>query len=160
MSAMQIVMLVMVTALLSSGLTLGLGWLVFRYWLQPRLEARLASLAEQLEARVQAGAGAAGQELLEPVRAQVYGGVTDAATGLLPGIRAELTAGFRDAAAEMLPAFREEVRKGFTDALSAGDLLDRTAKKVVRTGSSLMESGLNLLRATRPDERGDSGESR
>lgn len=160
MSGTQVVMLVMATALLSSGLTLGLGWLAFRYRLQPRLEARLDILAEQLEARVKAGAGAAGQELLEPVRAQVYGGVEQAATALLPDIRAELTAGFRDAAAEALPAFREEVRKGFTDALSASDLLDRTAKKVVRTGSSLMESGLNLLRATRPDDRGDSGESR
>ncbi len=156
MSGMQFVMLVIATALLTAGLTLGLGWLAFRYWLQPRLEARLDILAEQLEMRVKAGAGAAGQDLLEPVRAQVYGGVAQAATELLPRIRAELTAGFQDAAAEALPAFRDEVRKGFTDALSAGDLLDRTAKKVVRTGSSLMESGLNLLRATRPDD----GESR
>ena len=116
----------------------------------------MAVLAETLEARVKAGVGAAGQDLLEPLRVQVYGGVEQAATELLPKIRAELTAGFQEAAAEALPAFREEVRKGFTDALSASDLLDRTAKKVVRTGSSLMESGLNLLRATRPDDRGDS----
>lgn len=159
MSGVQLVILVMATALAASLLTLGLGWLAVRRWLQPRLEARLESLAETLEARVKAGASAAGQDLLEPVRAQVYGGVEQAATELLPRIRAELTAGFREAAAAALPAFREEVRKGFTDALNASDLLDRTAKKVVRTGSSLVESGLNLLRATRPDERGD-GESR
>lgn len=67
-----------------------------------------------------------------------------------------MTAGVRTAAAETLPAFRDEVRKGFTDAigaLNAGELLDRTARKVVRTGSSLVETGLNLLRTTRPDDR-------
>ena len=156
MSGVQLVILVMATALAASLLTLGLGWLAIRRWLQPQFEARLAVLAETLEARVKAGASAAGQDLLEPLRVEVYSGVEQAATELLPKIRAELTAGFQAAAAEALPAFREEVRKGFTDALSASDLLDRTAKKVVRTGSSLMESGLNLLRATRPDDRGDS----
>lgn len=156
MSGVQLVILVMATALAASLLTLGLGWLAIRRWLQPQFEARLAVLAETLEARVKAGASAAGQDLLEPLRVEVYSGVEQAATELLPKIREELTAGFQAAAAEALPAFREEVRKGFTDALSASDLLDRTAKKVVRTGSSLMESGLNLLRATRPDDRGDS----
>ncbi len=156
MSGVQLVILVMATALAASLLTLGLGWLAIRRWLQPQFEARLAVLAETLEARVKAGASAAGQDLLAPLRVEVYSGVEQAATELLPKIRAELTAGFQEAAAEALPAFREEVRKGFTDALSASDLLDRTAKKVVRTGSSLMESGLNLLRATRPDDRGDS----
>jgi len=159
MSMGQLLVLVIATALLASLLTLVLGWLAFQRWLRPQLETRLAILAEGLEARVKAGAGAAGQDVLEPVRTQVRGGVEDAATTLLPNLRTELAAGFREAAAEMLPAFRDEVRKGFTDALSASDLLDRTAKKVVRTGSSLMESGFNLLRVTRPNDRGD-GDSR
>ena len=155
MSGVQVMLLIVATALLSSLVTLALGWLAFQHGIRPRLEARLTALAEQLEARVKAGAGAAGQDLLEPLRAQVRGGVEDAATDVLPKIRAELTAGFHDAAAESLPAFREEVRKGFTEALNAGELLDRTARTVVRTGSSLVESGLNLLRGARPDERGD-----
>ena len=155
MSGVQVMLLIVATALLSSLVTLALGWLAFQHGIRPQLEARLTALAEQLEARVKAGAGAAGQDLLEPLRAQVRGGVEDAATDVLPKIRAELTAGFHDAAAESLPAFREEVRKGFTEALNAGELLDRTARTVVRTGSSLVESGLNLLRGARPDERGD-----
>lgn len=155
MSGVQVMLLIVATALISSLVTLALGWLAFQHGIRPRLEARLTALAEQLEARVKAGAGAAGQELLEPLRAQVRSGVEDAATDVLPKIRAELTAGFRDAAAESLPAFREEVRKGFTEALNAGQLLDRTARTVVRTGSSLVESGLNLLRPTRPSERDD-----
>ena len=158
MSSAQVLLLIVATALISSVVTLALGWLAFQHGIRPRLEVRLTALAEQLEARVKAGAGAAGQDLLEPLRAQVRGGVEDAATDLLPKIRAELTAGFHDAAAESLPAFREEVRKGFADAiasLATSELLDRTARKVVRTGSSLVESGLNLLRPTRPSERGD-----
>jgi hypothetical protein len=156
MSAGQGLVLIVVAALVSSLCTLALGWVAFQRWVRPRLEARLVALAEVLEARVKAGASAAGQELLEPLRAQVRGGVEEAATELLPRMRAELTAGFREAAAESLPAFREEVRKGFAEAiasLATTELLDRTARKVVRTGSSLVESGLSLLRATRPNER-------
>jgi predicted RNA-binding Zn ribbon-like protein len=156
MNVGQGLVLMIVTALASSLCTLGLGLVVFQRWVRPRLEARLAVFAETLEARVKAGAGAAGQELLEPLRAQVRGGVEEAATELLPRIRAELTAGFQEAAAENLPAFREEVRKGFAEAitsLATTELLGRTAGKVVRTGSSLVESGLSLLRGARPNER-------
>lgn len=155
MSSGQWLLLIAVTALASSLCTLALGLVVFQRWVRPQLEARLEAFAGLLEARVKAGAGAAGQELLEPLRAQVHDGVEAAVIELLPKVRAELTAGFRDAAVGSLPAFREEVRKGFTDALNASELLDRTARKVVRTGSSLVESGLNLLRATRSADRGD-----
>lgn len=162
MNGAQLLILIVATAMASSLATLVLGWIVFGRWIRPGLETRLAEFAELLEARVKAGAGTAGQELLEPLRAQVRGGLEEAANGLLPQVRAELGAEFRSAAAESLPAFREEVRKGFTDAigaLDAGDLLDRTAKKVVRTGSSLVETGLGLLLAARPNDRDDRRES-
>jgi len=155
MSGGQWFMLVVTVALASSLATLALGWLAFQWWVRPQLEAQWAAFADLLEKRVKAGAGAAGQELLEPLRTQVRCGVEDAVTQLLPQVRGELTAGFREAALDSLPAFREEVRKGFTDALTglnAGDLLDRTARKVVRTGSSLVESGLSLLRP-RPEDQ-------
>lgn len=158
MSSGQVLILIIVTALASSLGTLALGLIVFQRWVQPRLEARLVVVAETLEARVKAGAGAAGQELLEPLRAQVRQGVEEAATELLPRVRAELTAGFREAAEESLPAFREEVRKGFAEAitsLATAELLGRTAGKVVRTGSSLVETGLSLLRGARPNEHDD-----
>lgn len=155
MSGGELLLLVCATALASSLATLGLGWLLFERWLLPVLESRLAAFADLLEARVKAGAGAAGQELLEPVRARVRAGVEDAAAGLLPQARADLAAGVRDAAADSLPAFREEVRKGFTEALSASALLDRTARGVARTGSSLVESGLSLLRPARPEDRAE-----
>ncbi|CDH44905.1 hypothetical protein [Candidatus Contendibacter odensensis] len=154
MNSTQLLIMIVVTALASSLCTLTLGLVVFQRWLRPRLETRLEAFAEVLEARVKAGAGAAGQELLEPLRTQVRGGLEDAASEWLPQARTELTAGLREAAVATLPAFREEVRKGFADAitsLATSELLDRTARKVVRTGSSLMESGLSLLRGTRPD---------
>jgi len=161
MSGIQLLGVIVGTALLSGLFTLALGWIAFRLWVQPRLDARLAEYAGLLEARVKAGAGAAGLELLEPLRAQARDGLAAVADELLPRARAELVAGFRDVAAESLPAFREEVRKGFTEAigaLDAGELIDRTAKKVVRTGSSLVETGLGLLRAGRPRENGDRTE--
>ena len=161
MSGAQLLALILGTAAVSSLMTVVLGWIAFRRWVQPRLETRLAELAGLLEARVKAGAGAAGRDLLEPLRAQVRGGLQEAADELLPKARTELTAGFREAAAESLPALRDEVRKGFIDALGAldaSDLLDRTARKVVRTGSSLVESGLGLLRAGRPRERDERPE--
>jgi hypothetical protein len=155
MSGGQLLVLIIAVALASSLATLALGWLAFQGWVRPQLEAQWAAFADLLERRVKAGAGAAGQELLEPLRTQVRSGVEDAAAELLPQIRRELTTGFRDAATESLPAFREEVRNGFTEALgslNASDLLDRTARKVVRTGSSLVESGLNLLRPRLEDQ--------
>jgi hypothetical protein len=155
MSGGQLLMLIVAVALASSLATLALGWLAFQGWVRPQLAAQWAEWADVLEMRVKAGAGAAGQDLLEPLRAQVRHGVEDAATELLPQVRVELTTGFREAAMESLPAFREEVQKGFTEALTglnASDLLDRTARKVVRTGSSLVESGLNLLRP-RPEDQ-------
>jgi hypothetical protein len=158
MNGGQWLVVIAVTALASSLCTVALGLMVFQRWFRPRLEARLEEAAGLLEARVKAGAGAAGQALLEPLRAQVRGGMEEAIDELLPKVRAELTAGFREAATEALPAFREEVRKGFADAiasLATTELLDRTAGKVVRTGSLLVESGLNLLRPNRPGNRGD-----
>ncbi len=155
MSGGQLALLIVAVALASSLVTLTLGWLAFQWWIRPQLQAQWTRLAAELEQRVKAGAGAAGQELLEPLRDQVRCGAEDAATRLLPQVQETLTAGFREAAHDILPAFREEVRNGFTDALTglkAGELLDRTARKVVRTGSSLVESGLNLLRPRSDDQ--------
>lgn len=161
MNGWQLLSLIVATALVSSLSTLALGWIVFRLWVGPWLETWLEAFANELEARVKAGAGAAGQGLLEPLRAQVRSGLEEAAVELLPKVRTELAAGFRIAAAESLPAFREEVGKGFADAigaLDAGKLLDRTAKKVVRTSSSLVESGLSLFLAARAKDRDDHQE--
>jgi len=163
MNGGQLLILIIATALVSSLSTLVLGLFVFQRWIRPRLEMRLAAFAELLEARVKAGANAAGQDLLPLLREQVHGGVEDAATELLPRVRAELTAGFQEAATESLPAFREEVQKGFTHAVTAlvtSELLNRTAGKVVRTGSSLVESGLNLLRAVRADDHDEASRSK
>ena len=60
MSGAQLLILVVATALVSSLATLALGWIVFRRWIRPRLETRLEAFAESLEARVRAGASAAG----------------------------------------------------------------------------------------------------
>ena len=67
-----------VTALASSVLTLGLGWLAYRAWAQPRLDAELLRIQEAFEQRVRSGVLAAGHELLPALREQVKLGFQDA----------------------------------------------------------------------------------
>ena len=67
-----------VTALASSALTLALGWLVYRTWGRPRLDAELLKMQQAFEQRVRAGVLAAGHDLLPALREQVRLGFTDA----------------------------------------------------------------------------------
>lgn len=69
---------VIVTALLSSVLTWVLAWLWFRHHLAAQLQARLARLEDDFEARVKAGVLAAGEELLPKYRKAVAEGFTQA----------------------------------------------------------------------------------
>lgn len=61
--------------------------------------------------------------------------------------------GVTDAGRELLPAFRQEVEAGFREALTHGiteSLIDKTAGAALRTGATLVEQGLNLVRAAPP----------
>lgn len=71
-------MWIAVAALASSALTLALGWLAYRTWAQPRLDAELLKLQDTFEQRVRAGVLAAGRELLPALREQVKLGFQDA----------------------------------------------------------------------------------
>jgi len=93
-------MWVAVAALVSSALTLALGWLAYRAWAQPRLDAELLKIQEAFEQRVRAGVLAAGHELLPALREQVRLGFTDAlksshAAGIAEGT-AKIVAGSTD----------------------------------------------------------------
>lgn len=72
------VMLVLLTALMSSAITLLLGYLIYRRYLEPRLDRQLQQIQAEFEARVKAGVRAAGMELLPDFREQVKLGFTDA----------------------------------------------------------------------------------
>jgi hypothetical protein len=74
----SMLMWVIVTALASSLLTLAFGWLAYRRWAQPRLEAQLLQLQDTFEQRVRSGVLAAGRELLPALREQVKLGFQDA----------------------------------------------------------------------------------
>ena len=151
-----LVVLVIITALLSSAATLFLGWLAWHVWVRPRMDAHWLRMADEVEQRVRAGTLAGAQEFLQPLRSEMQQEIEVAVRQWLPTVRTELQAGLTTAAQDMLPAFRAEVRNGFTEALNlanAGALLDKTARKVVRASSSLVENSLNLLRV-RPEERG------
>jgi hypothetical protein len=74
--------IVVVTALLSSLCTLALAYWLYETRLRSRLEVRLAELAEILETRVHKGVRDAGIELLPEFQARVEAGFRDAMAGL------------------------------------------------------------------------------
>lgn len=69
---------VVLTALLASVLTWLMAYIYFKARVEKRLEDRLTQLQEEFEARVKAGALAAGRELLPALREQVRLGFVDA----------------------------------------------------------------------------------
>lgn len=71
-------MLVLLTALLSSVITLILSYVLYRRHWEPLLDQRLDQLQVEFEARVKSGVYAAGLELLPDFREQVKLGFTDA----------------------------------------------------------------------------------
>lgn len=75
---MQTIMLMVLTALLSSGLTLALAWLLYRLRLEKELDKQLEQIQVEFEARVKSGVTAAAVELLPDLRAQVKLGFLDA----------------------------------------------------------------------------------
>lgn len=69
---------VVATALASSLVTLGLGFLGYRIWVQGQLETELQRIQGEFEQRVRSGVLAAGRELLPALREQVKLGFQDA----------------------------------------------------------------------------------
>jgi hypothetical protein len=72
---------VVVTALASSALTVALGFVAWRVWAAPRLDARLLQVQDAFEQRVRAGVLAAGTDLLPALREHVKLGFQDALKG-------------------------------------------------------------------------------
>lgn len=75
---MQMITLIVLTALLSSGLTMVLAWLLYRLRLEKQLTLQLEQIQVEFEARVKSGVTAAAMELLPELRAQVKLGFLDA----------------------------------------------------------------------------------
>jgi hypothetical protein len=72
------VVLVVLTALMSSVVTLLLAYVIYRRHLEPRLDRQLEQIQAEFETRVKAGVHDAGMELLPDFREQVKLGFTDA----------------------------------------------------------------------------------
>jgi hypothetical protein len=70
--------LVVLTALLSSAITLFLAYALYRRRLEPALDRQLAEIQAEFEARVKSGVQAAGLELMPDFREQVKLGFVDA----------------------------------------------------------------------------------
>jgi len=184
---------IIATAILSSLLTLGVFFAVFKLFVEKRIETRLEILASELEKKlkqnfateshhllvqfreeVQQGFKDGAAETLPWFRSELTAGFTETAKGMLPQFRQELSDGFKETAESLLPQFRQEVRQGFVEAgeellpalreniednikntvlsLAGGDIVDKAAKTVLKTGSSLVETGLFILRGQRTND--------
>lgn len=75
---MQTIVVIVLTAFLSGGLTLGLGWLLYRLHFEKQLDRMLDQMQVEFEARVKSGVTAAAMDLLPELRAQVKLGFMDA----------------------------------------------------------------------------------
>lgn len=63
-------------------------------------------------------------------------------------IKEKIREGVEEAGRELMPEFRSEVREGFKGALGStlnGEMMDETVRSLTKSGSTFMESGLNLL---------------
>lgn len=69
---------IVVTALLSSALTLAGAWVLYKTVLEKRLDQQLLEIQNEFERRVKAGVLAAGEELLPSLRKEVEAGFSDA----------------------------------------------------------------------------------
>ncbi len=63
-------------------------------------------------------------------------------------LKQKLKEAAQEAGAELLPDFRAQVREGFKEAMTdslKGELIERSAREMAKSGSEIMETGLNLL---------------
>lgn len=63
-------------------------------------------------------------------------------------VKQRLKEGVEEAGESLLPRFKQEVRAGFKEAISdaiAGGMVEDTVRSMTRTGTTIVESSLNLL---------------
>jgi hypothetical protein len=144
MQTLDLVLMMLGTAVCSSVLTLLALGLIGRVWGRRLLDARVEEAGELLRGRVRAAVEEAAEAVLPRLREQIREGFAAGADEALPRFRAELDA----AAEEVLPRLREQVRDGFKDALAdamTGGVLERAGEELARKGESILETGVNIL---------------
>lgn len=139
--------------------------------LEEKLDQRIEQAGKQFREETHQGFTEAIAEALPLFRTELQNGFAETAEEMLPQFRREMVEGFQSVAEEILPEFRREVRAGFKEvpkellpflreeiegdlkeiitSVAKGDFVDKAAKRMVQTGSSLVETGLTLLRSSR-----------
>ena len=140
--------LVLVTALLSSLLTLVGAFMAVRWFLKNRLESLSDELADDFERKLTASFEQAVEALLPEFRAELESGFRESAEALLPEFREQMKDGFHQAGQELMPELRTEVREGFKDGLVqtlSGEIVPHTAQSVAKKGSSILGKSLSRI---------------
>lgn len=104
---------IMMTAALTSLMTWGLAYLLFRGYVQKRLEQEVLKLQEEFEERVRRGVRTAGADLLPELREQVK-------QGLLDGLNQSKAAGLVEDTARVVSTGAGLVESGLSALLGLG----------------------------------------
>ncbi len=132
---MEYLPVILTTAALSSLLTLIGGFLVFKWFLEVRLEKELEESANTFETQLRQGLEETGEALIPEFRTELEAAFKEAAQELLPEFREELKSGFHEAGMELLPELRAEVRKGFKEAVVdviSGEVAPNAVQSIAR----------------------------
>jgi hypothetical protein len=144
MPTVNVVLMMLGTAVCSSVLTLMALVLAARLWGRRYLDGLMSEAKEQFSEGLRGTVEEAAVAVMPWLREQVREGFAAGADESLPRFRAELDA----AADEVLPRFREQVRDGFKDAIAdamTGGVLERAGEELARKGESILETGVDIL---------------
>lgn len=124
------VMQIVMTALLSSSMTAGAIYLLWRLVLVPQLDARVAELEVKVD-EIEVRARELGREMAEEATARAVVDLTTAAEALVP-------------------QFRQAVRDGIQDAVLSPptERLSQTARGVTNAGVNVVESSIRRIFGT------------
>lgn len=138
---------ILLTALLSSAATLGLGYYVFRRWGLPRLQSAIETLTEQSARRIRQEVADGTVQGIEAsgIQRQLAGIGDQVKQGVLDGIEeAGIEAQLEEAMEEIEPRVKQGVIDGFTSLARPSTLRD-TTMNMTEAGANLVEESLNIL---------------
>jgi hypothetical protein len=111
------------------------------------LRVRAAELSDGVGSSVRRAVEEGAAQVAPRLRDEVSAGVREAAEDVLPKLREEVRSGVIEGADEVVPRLREEMRQGLESAVDdvLGERLARAGRGALKTGSSVVEAGLDLL---------------
>lgn len=126
-----------IVAVVSSGVTVLVLWLVVRRF----IDARFAAAGDEISLKVKAAVEDGAEAVVPRIREAVRSGLNESVESVLPTVRDEVAAGVRTGAESVVPRVREEVRQGVEEAIAnavTGGVVGKAGEELARKGSSVL----------------------